>query len=260
MRAEAILGAHDNTSVWEIDDLIQTETLGPPHSVHQPLIDPGVGETQLIWEYEADNLGDQSDADHSYIETHDGDAEGWVVAGDSLPEDGNDLSIPNLLDSFNMPRLFPPHIPHHAGRGYEQNMRQLWKNESKEAIRIKFERAVVERRKKRKVLRFRWNQVTTEWISMLRRREEVRLENMYGWTFGQELNGGAQNKPWWAPNPGDLGWDNRTNAWEDNSNDLASATSAGACGDNSRGIGSFNSSQATQKDVESSHYSKDTSR
>lgn len=108
-------------------------------------------------------------------------------------------------------------------------MRQLWKNESKEAIRAKFERAAVERRKKRKVLRHRWNQVTTEWISILRRREEKRLENMYGWKLGQELREGARNKPWWAPNVGDLGWDDRTNVWADSSGpELASGTGAGA--------------------------------
>jgi hypothetical protein len=228
MRAEVVLGTH-YAPFWRIDGVMQAGTPAcPEQEPEQYSVDPMVAENQSVWEYEKHNLRDEINVGYSYADAHDEDAEGWVVAGDHLPEDGNDLDIPHLLESFNMPRFYPPHLPHHAGRGYERNMRTIWKNESKEAIRAKFEIAAVERKKKRKVLRERWNQVPVEWISVLRRREEKRQENMYGWALSHAHQRGNPNEPWWAPRVGDLGWDDRANIGANNSDPALASVSVGA--------------------------------
>ena len=206
MRAEVVLGTLGRS--WDLKDLREAEALESSYWVIPPRLEDVEVET-IHYGDEGNGLLDAKDARSFHAEIHEEDAEGWVLAGDRLPEDEYHLSTPHLFGPSNILRFFPPHLPHHAGRGYEKYLLTTWKHEKRKVIRDKYADAVEDRRKRRKRLRERWNHISIAWIRMLRRREEKRLENMYGWVLDQERDANATNRPWWAPNFRDLGWDHR---------------------------------------------------
>lgn len=209
MRGEVVLGTHVDHILKHTKMMSEAEMFSYPEHLHQEtdqLLDSlGVARIEAEFEHGLTLSTVEDDAHNCVGAYKDDDAEGWVVAGDRLPED--DLGVPHLLDPFNTSRFIQPNIPYHVGQGYERNMRGVWKDESTESIRAMFDEAVIERRKKRKALRSKWNQFDPEWLKVLRRREEIRLEHMYGWTLDRNEN--AQSKPWWAPDAGELGWSGR---------------------------------------------------
>jgi hypothetical protein len=82
-------------------------------------------------------------------------AEGWVL----VPIKGRRYPtyISTLLDTKTVLRFLHPNIPHHAGRGYERNLRTNWVNKDANFLRHQFSEAIKERRWRRMVLNASWN-------------------------------------------------------------------------------------------------------